>query len=103
MGGSVVSVFHSGVDDTDDSISIVKEHWSGPIAAYPEAGRRDYVDRFQDVSSENEMNPDGYLEMAKKWVGEGVQIIGGCCGMGVDYITPLRAGLPEKITAPRAA
>ena len=101
MGGSVVTVFHSGVEETDESISIVKDHWSGPIAAYPESGRRDYVDRFQDVTSENEMSPDGYLEMSKKWVSEGVQIIGGCCGMGVDYIEPLRDGLPAKISSPR--
>ena len=102
MGGSVVTVFHSPVDDTNDAIPIVKEHWSGPIAAYPESGRRDYVDRFGDTT-ENEMNPDAYLEMAKKWVGEGVQVIGGCCGMGVDYIKPLRDGLPAKISSPRAA
>ena len=68
MGASVITVFHSGVEETDEPISIVKDHWSGPIAAYPESGRRDYVDRFQDVTSENEMNPDGYLEMSKKWV-----------------------------------
>ena len=30
-----------------------------------------------------------------KWVQEGVQIVGGCCGIGPDYIRPLRGGAAE--------
>ena len=49
------------------------------------------------------MDPAGYLEMSKKWVSEGVQVIGGCCGMGLDYIKPLKEGLPAKLEEARAA
>ena len=80
MGGSLMTIFHSGVDDTDAAIPILKKYWDGPMAAYPESGRVDYVTRFSD-GSPNEMDPAGYLEMSKKWVSEGVQVIGGCCGM----------------------
>jgi len=97
MGGSVVTVFHSSVEDTVAAIPIVKEAWSGPVAAYPEASRRDYVDRFRDETLENEMSPESYLDQAREWVEQGVQIIGGCCGMGVDYIRPLREGLPDRV------
>lgn len=102
MGGSLMTVFHSGVDDTDAAIPILKKFWSGPMAAYPESGRRDYVARFSD-GTPNEMDAEGYLGMANKWVNEGVQVIGGCCGMGLDYIKPLRAGLPAKLAEPRVA
>ena len=27
----------------------------------------------------------------------GAQVIGGCCGYGLDYIKPLKEALPEKI------
>ncbi len=101
MGGSVMTVFHSLVDETDAAISILKQCWDGPIAAYPESGRRDYVARFND-GSPNEMDPQGYLEMARKWVSEGVQVIGGCCGMGLDYIEPLREGLPTRLEEARS-
>ena len=102
MGGSLMTVFHSGVDDTDAAIPILKKYWDGPMAAYPESGRRDYTARFSDGTS-NEMDPAGYLEMSKKWVSEGVQVIGGCCGMGLDYIKPLKEGLPAKLEEARAA
>ena len=102
MGGSVMTIFHSDVDETDAAISILKECWDGPIAAYPESGRRDYVDPFGD-GTPNEMDPEGYLELSRKWVSEGVQVIGGCCGMGLEYIEPLRAGLPAKLAEARPA
>ena len=100
LGGSLMTVFHSGVDDTDAAIPILKKYWDGPMAAYPESGRRDYTARFSD-GTPNEMDPQGYLEMSRKWVGEGVQVIGGCCGMGLDYIEPLREGLPDKLEVAR--
>jgi methionine synthase I (cobalamin-dependent) len=48
------------------------------------------------------MSPEEFLSRARKWVDQGVQIIGGCCGVGVEYIRPLRQGLPPRIPAPRA-
>ena len=32
------------------------------------------------------MSPEDYLNEAKSWVKNGVQIIGGCCGVGVEEI-----------------
>ena len=100
MGGSVMTVFHSGIEETDAAIPILLKCWNGPIAAYPESGRRDYVARFND-GTPNEMDPQGYLELSRKWVSQGVQVIGGCCGMGLEYIEPLRKGLPAKLEDPR--
>jgi S-methylmethionine-dependent homocysteine/selenocysteine methylase len=101
LGGKVLNVFHSNVRSTDAALPIVREKWSGPIGVYPEAGREDYVDPNPDPAGTNDLTPEEFLDLARKWVQEGVQIIGGCCGIGPDYIRPLRAGLPGRIPAPR--
>ncbi len=36
---------------------------------------------------------DSYVEYAKRWRASGASIIGGCCGIGPDYITALAKGL----------
>ena len=101
FGGKVINVFHSNVRSTEAALPIVREKWSGPIGVYPEAGREDYIDPSPDPGGKNDLTPAEFLDLARKWVQEGVQIIGGCCGMGPDYIRPLRGGLPARIPAPR--
>lgn len=45
-----------------------------------------------DVSAERrELTVEGYLEFAQRWRREGVSIIGGCCGIGPQYIEALAA------------
>jgi homocysteine S-methyltransferase len=102
LGGSVLSLFHSSVEDTEAALPLVMDKWSGPIGIYPEASRPDYTATWRDPTVENAMSPEEFLSRARKWVDQGVQIIGGCCGIGVPYIHPLRQGLPPRIPAPRA-
>jgi S-methylmethionine-dependent homocysteine/selenocysteine methylase len=101
LGGKVINVFHSNVRSTDAALPIVREKWSGPIGVYPEAGREDYVDPTPDPAGKNDLTPAEFLDLGRKWVQEGVQVIGGCCGIGPDYIRPLREGLPTRIPTSR--
>jgi S-methylmethionine-dependent homocysteine/selenocysteine methylase len=101
LGGKVINVFHSNVRSTDAALPLIREQWSGPIGVYPEAGREDYVDPLPDPSGRNDLTPAEFLDVARKWVQEGVQIIGGCCGIGPEYIRSLREGLPGRIPPPR--
>jgi homocysteine S-methyltransferase len=101
LGGSVVSVFHSNVDDTASALPFMMEKWSGPIGVYPEAARTDYVDTYRNPEVQNNVSIEGFADLARKWIGQGVQVIGGCCGIGVEYIRPLRAELPRTIPTPR--
>lgn len=101
LGGSVINIFHTNVDDTAAALPIVLEKWSGPLGIYPEAARTDYVATYRDPTVENNISPEGFLDLARKWVQQGVQIIGGCCGIGVEYIRPLRQQLPTRIPSPR--
>ena len=97
LGGELVTVFHSPVDATDDALAVVRAHWNGPIGVYPEAERSDYVAAHRDDSVETKLTPDEFVARASRWVSEGVQVIGGCCGIEIEYIRPLRDALPERL------
>ena len=100
-GGSVLSVFHSGIDDTSAALEIALKQWPGPLGAYPDAERKDYMSQARDRSAENKVSPEEFARRARQWVESGVQIIGGCCGYGLPYIRPLRDALPQRIEVPR--
>lgn len=97
LGGDLVTVFHSPVDATDDALAVVKAQWNGPIGVYPEAERPDYVAAHRDDSIRTKLTPDEFVTRAGRWVADGVQVIGGCCGVELEYIRPLRDALPERI------
>ena len=40
-----------------------------------------------------DLTPPGYLRWARDWVARGATIIGGCCGIGPEHISALRAAL----------
>ena len=100
-GGSVLSIFHSGADDTSAALEIALKAWPGPVGVYPDAERKDYMSPARDRSVENEISPEEFIGRALTWVESGVQIVGGCCGYGLPYIRPLREALPKKIATPR--
>ena len=100
-GGSLLSVFHTPVDITTEALKIVFEKWQGPVGAYPDAERKDYITPQRDLSIENKIAPAEFAQHARAWVEAGVQLIGGCCGYGLPYIRGLRDQLPPKVPQPR--
>jgi homocysteine S-methyltransferase len=99
MGGSVVTIFHSPIAATDAALPLVRSHWKGPIGIYPEAERKDYVVVHRDANEPDHVSPEEFVAKAKDWVSRGVQIIGGCCGIELEHIRPLRAALPKRLAA----
>ena len=97
LGGAVVTLFHSSVASTDAALALVKSRWPGPLAIYPEAERSDYVETYRDRAVPTRLTPEQYLHKCQAWVAQGVQIIGGCCGVELEYIRPLREQLPARI------
>lgn len=97
LGGTVVTIFHSSVASTDAALAVAKASWSGPIGIYPEAERRDYVDTYRDRTVSTRLTPEEFLAKAEAWVAQGVQIVGGCCGVELEYIQPLRESLPTHV------
>ena len=97
----VLCVFHSRIDATTAALQVMADQWSGPMAAYPDAGREDYLDTWQDSSVVNEESAEELTREAARWVGMGAQVIGTCCGFGADYIKALGGALPDRIPSPR--
>jgi homocysteine S-methyltransferase len=97
IAGSALVVFHTFMSTTEAALPIVKELWDGPIGVYPEAERHDYVDTHRDDAAPEPVGPDDFVAFAQRCVAQGVQIVGGCCGIELEHIRPLRDALPTHI------
>ena len=90
LGGAAVTVMHTLTEDIAPALEIVRQHWSGPIGVYAHSGK--WIDpdwQFVDMIS-----PADYLTFAQQWVEMGARMIGGCCGIGPEYIRLLKERLP---------
>ena len=93
LGGSVMSIMHTLTEDTAPALRSLKEKWQGPIGAYAHSG--DFImPNWQFI---NMISPEDYAIEAQKWVEMGVQIVGGCCGIGPKHIRVLKEQLPTHI------
>jgi homocysteine S-methyltransferase len=94
LGGQAVTVMHSLVEDTGPGLEAVKRKgWTGYLGAYPESGYFTMPNwRFENVIA-----PADLVTAAKGWIAQGAQIIGGCCGTGVEHIRRLKRELPRSI------
>ncbi len=45
----------------------------------------------RDESTPTAVNPTEFAEQARRWIDDGVQIVGGCCGIDLPYIKALLA------------
>ena len=79
---AILAIMHSQFDVTDQALQVAKKYWHGPIAIYPNSGK--FVNlhmQFDSVCGE-----DTFAEATKNWIGQGANIIGGCCGLGPGHI-----------------
>jgi S-methylmethionine-dependent homocysteine/selenocysteine methylase len=98
LGGSVVSVFHSNVDDTTKALPIVMDKWSGPLGIYPEAARSDYVDTYRNPEVQNNVTV-GFLDLSRKWVSQGSRSSAAAAASGSS--TSGRSGRRSPLRSPR--
>ena len=81
-----MAIMHTSVDDTLPALEVLRRHWSGPTAAYPECGRYEAPDwKFIGVAP-----PDEYAALSRQWRRLGAHALGGCCGVGPEHIASLR-------------
>ena len=96
-GASLLAVMHTEVNDTGPALEVAKRHWPGPLGAYPESGSFKMPNwQFVDVIA-----PENFLAQAEAWVRQGVQVVGGCCGLGPVHIRLLRERLPTRLPQAR--
>lgn len=90
----VMSIMHTEVADVDACLDVLQAKWDGPIGVYAQTGEWAHPNwKFIDVVS-----PEDYTTACLGWVERGVQVIGGCCGIGPEHIDHLRTRLPTAIS-----
>ena len=77
-----ILIAHSDINVTGKALDIAKKNLNGILGVYPNTGYYEKPHwKFADDITSND-----YLEYAKSWLKNGAQIIGGCCGLGVEEI-----------------
>ena len=97
MGCDAAGVMHTSVHNTGPALAELNDLWDGPMFAYAESGH--FVPpswKFEDIIA-----PLDYLGYVRQWMEQGVQIVGGCCGMGPEHIRMLYENLPAQAAPPR--
>jgi len=83
----LISIMHTEVDYIDECLEILKTHWNGAIGVYAHVCQFDRAKTkaiFDDMIS-----PADYASASKRWMDQGVQVIGGCCGVRKEHICEL--------------
>lgn len=86
LGGSVAGIMHSTVASTSPALEVLFQQWTGPVMVYPETREREA----------SKISPEDFAAQCRRWVDDGVQIIGGCCGTTIEHIRRMVEGLPER-------
>ncbi|MEM7226059.1 MAG: homocysteine S-methyltransferase family protein [Pseudomonadota bacterium] len=82
----LVSIMHTEVAYIDDCLDLLRRRWPGPIGVYAHSAR--WVDN--KCIYDGTISPEDHAAHANAWLDAGAQIIGGCCGMGIDHIKALK-------------
>lgn len=83
----LVSIMHTEVEDIDDCLDVLMKNWQGAVGVYAHSGKWD----GDNIIYNSMISPLDYAEASKRWLDRGVQVIGGCCGIGPDHIHSLAA------------
>ncbi len=87
-GGNAFGIMHSHTQAIAPGLEIIRRLWDGPLMAYPDSGSFSMPEWiFTDIIA-----PADLLELGRGWRDDyGVNILGCCCGLGVEHIQALAA------------
>ena len=82
----VQGFMHTSVDLTGPALAALREVFDGPALAYPDSGYFEMPHwQFVDIVS-----PPALAHAARGWIEDnGAQLVGGCCGLGVEHVEAL--------------
>ena len=91
-GSDVFGVMHTRAQYIDETLRALQLQWSGPLMVYPDdiPFRQSVKEaiKLDDVIEEQQ-----FVNYSLGWKNNGVQLLGGCCGLGVTHIRALATGL----------
>lgn len=85
----LINIMHTEVEDVDACLDVLQQNWSGPIGVYAHSG--DFVP--PNWIFDGTITPAEYTAYAQGWLARGVQVIGGCCGVGSEHMHHLHDAL----------
>ena len=91
-GAAAVGIMHTPVEFIGPVIEVIRTQWEGPVMAYPDSGGRFEMPRWIT----DPIPPAEFADAALGWIDEGAQIVGACCGFGVEYIDALANALARS-------
>jgi len=83
---AAAGIMHTPCDVIGDALAILRKVYDGPLTAYPDSG---YF-KMPNWQFEKVIPADQFSRFASQWVADGVQIIGGCCGLSPEHIASLK-------------
>lgn len=102
QGVAALLVNCSTIQNIDASIDIYQQlgqKLSFPYGAYGNRYneiRKDYKLALKSTAMNEEMTPAQYTDAVNAWIGKGATIVGGCCGIGPDYIRHIGQSLSRE-------
>lgn len=81
----LVNIMHTEIEDVDACLDVVQSNWSRPVGVYAHSSDS----RNHRWIFENTISPADYCAAARRWIGRGVNVIGGCCGIEPRHIEQL--------------
>lgn len=97
-----VNVMHTKFNVVGPTLKFLREEvgWKGPLGAYPDHGSFKAPEWIFA-----ELDTDEAMKYAQSWIDDyGVQLVGGCCGLGPDFITEISSLTRkhnERVRAPQ--
>ena len=87
----VITIMHTEVEYVPACLDVLKDNWQGPIGVYAHSGK--FVE--PNWIFNNVISPEDYASTASSWLEQGVQVLGGCCGIGLEHIQVLKDIVPS--------
>jgi S-methylmethionine-dependent homocysteine/selenocysteine methylase len=81
---AALNIMHTAIGDVDLALPLVQARTQGPVGVYPELGYFKMPD-WQFA----ELTPAEFVGHCKRWRTAGVNMLGGCCGIGPAHIEAL--------------
>ena len=81
----VWGIMHTSADLINEALEPLRASRVRALMAYPDSGYME-MPNWQFVDT---ITPDRFAEFAEQWTYSGVQIVGGCCGLGPEHISAI--------------
>jgi methionine synthase I (cobalamin-dependent) len=88
---AAVLVMHTELPAVVPTLDLVARHYGGPRGAYPHHGRWErphWV--FEDIA------PEAFADEAERWLDQGAQLAGGCCGTRPEHVRAIRERVDRR-------